>query len=380
MAYELLPLDEAQRKIIKDNETEALPVIMQKVWPGCKADLRTTEGRTLKAFMAGENIPFERPLELVVEKPKVDPTEILTEEHKRKIEELAPRIRKDGGALELARMLFDNPKLTALNREAKAVFAYLRQIDPDAILNNDEPVEDKNYVPPTSIIHLMGIANNFLKTGSGTKIYSPNSLGPNEKKCLEKLLSYMSVYRFIYLASQYERKVDRDLFISTFIRWAHDKPDLTEIDIDKMISAAEETTNITQIARTIQRIDKLHEEIMQAGGVITENGVTRKFGANDVELLNTVRTKYDTAKKNLRDLMSELEESRAEREEGRNKKFTSILDLLNLWQSNENDFRTKMLESGKQEKAEDAAEVEKLSGVEELVALISGQTKDEARR
>jgi hypothetical protein len=84
--------------------------------------------------------------------------------------------------------------------------------------------------------------------------------------------------------------------------------------------------------------------------------------------------------KNLRDLMSELEESRAGREEGRLKKFTSILDLLNLWQSNENDFRTKMLESGKQEKAEDAAEVEKLSGVEELVALISGQTKDEARR
>lgn len=369
-------LNEDQKKIVLENyATKSIPEIVPLVFPGSKADSRTAEGKAIKAFLAGIKLQAKTTSDAAA---SIKPNEvILTDEQKKKIEEMAPRVRKKGGALEVARILFNDSELTALHKPARAVFAYLKKVYPQGIDITDEPVEDTQWEPPNTLTALVGLVNDFVQKHDNSRTYNLTGIKPSERRCLEQLMVYMRAYRFKYVASQYDKKVDRELFLSTFIRWTHTKPDLTEIEVDQMISAAEETVNIAQIGRSIQRIDKMHEEIA-AGEVFDDNGKKVKLGMADVELIGSVRTKYDMAKKRLQSLMDVLETARSERIKGQQQRVASVWDLLEPWMKDEG-FRNRMLEAGEQEKLDDAAEVERLSGVEELVALISGQTKEEGK-
>ncbi len=218
--------------------------------------------------------------------------------------------------------------------------------------------------------------NDYVTTGDvSRKVYVWGKLKSSEERCMRALMKYMRVYRVTYQASQYDKKSERELFLSTFIRFTHDKPDLTEIEVDQSISAASETVNIAQIERSIKRIDKIQEEIMM-GGEVDDNGKVRKLGMSDVELINQIRAKHDLSKNRLKSLMEALEETRSKRQAGKNERNQSILNLLEAWQQDEQK-RTDMIAMGDREKAEDLKEVGRLRDLDDLTALISGQTEDE---
>lgn len=373
MGYEILELTAEQKAIVDANyESKTINEMVPMVFgPEAKPDSRTTEGRSIKAYLANDN---RKPLPSDFSPSS---TMELSDSQKQQIEQMAPRMPKDGGMLELARIVWGNSSITPLHKEARLVFSYLKEVYPEGINVNEEPVEDTVWTPPPTMSGLVGLVNGFVQQSNNDKTYNLNVIKPNERKCLEQLMMYMRVFRFKYVASQYDKRVDRDLFLSTFIRWTHTKPDLTEIEVDQMISAAEETVNIAQIGRSIQRIDKMHEEIA-AGEVKDDNGKKIKLGMAEVELIGSVRTKYDAAKKRLESLMKTLETTRSERLKGVQAKYTSIWDLLEPWMKDE-ERRNKWIDAGIAEKEEDAAEVERLSGLEDLIAVVSGQTKEEGR-
>lgn len=374
MGYEILELTAEQKAIVDANyESKTINEMVPMVFgPEAKPDSRTTEGRSIKAYLANDN---RKPLPSDFSPSS---TMELSDSQKQQIEQMAPRMPKDGGMLELARIVWGNSSITPLHKEARLVFSHLKEVYPEGINVNEEPVEDTVWTPPPTMSGLVGLVNGFVQQSNNDKTYNLNVIKPNERKCLEQLMMYMRVFRFKYVASQYDKRVDRDLFLSTFIRWTHTKPDLTEIEVDQMISAAEETVNIAQIGRSIQRIDKMHEEIA-AGEVKDDNGKKVKLGMAEVELIGSVRTKYDAAKKRLESLMKTLETTRSERLKGVQAKYTSIWDLLEPWMKDD-ERRNKWIDAGIAEKEEDAAEVERLSGLEDLIAVVSGQTKDEAKR
>jgi hypothetical protein len=369
MPYEIWELTDEQKALVLSlYKTTKLGDMVPKVYPGAKADGRTTEGRSIQAFLAGIDI---KPETTVVEH---EGPVTLTKEQEEAIERLIGRCKS---TLELARTVFNDKELKQLSSRYRAVWEYKQRVYPEAIDVGDAPVDEKLFQPPSTIQSLTTVVNKWVTIGkSNAKVYTWGQLKASEERCLHALMGYMRTYSFIYTASQYEKQVDRDLFISQFVRWSHDKPDLTQIEVDQMVLAAGERVNIAQIDRTIQRLDKMQEEIA-SGGEVDENGKPRKLSMTDVELINAVRTKHDAAKKRLSDLMKDLEEVRSKRIDAKRNRYGSIIDILDAFGKDEDSRNRIFINEGIAEKDEDKEEVERLSGVDELHALISGQSKEE---
>ncbi len=98
----------------------------------------------------------------------------------------------------------------------------------------------------------------------------------------------------------------------------------------------------------------------------------------EVEQITQTRTKWDSAKARLKSLMEGLEGSRAKRLDAVKERNTSVLNLVDAWM-NDPEWRADIIEIGKREKAEDAAEVIRLRGMDEVIALITGQSEEEGR-
>ncbi len=346
---------------------------------GLRIDGRTQYAKAIKALLAGEGKTVRTTAHHVI----VQPDLALSEDQKRQIEQLAPKMR-EGGSAELTRIVWGDPTLGPLSKQARLTRTYMKEVYPEGINISEEPVEDKEWKAPISIVALIGLVNQYVLQSDNRKTYNHVSLRPSEKKCLEALMRYMRDYKIRYVASEMVKKVDRELFLSTFICWAYDKPDLTAIELSQMILGAEEMVNISSIGRDIRRIERMHDEIM-AGNVVDDNGKKVRLTQNEVEAINNIRTKHDAAKKQLKDLMDRLEESRSKRDKERRERHLTVADLLEAFQKNteltqgNGAFRDTLLAGGVEEKTGDAVEVERLSALEEAIALISGQSKEEAR-
>ncbi len=366
-----IDLTDAQKTIaLEFCKTTQLGPLTAKVFPGQKPDGRTVYGKSVRAFLAGVGQDVET-TKTVVGEGALE----LTEAQKQMIGELikAGRVKS---SVEMAKLVFSGVTIKNLSREQRAVFAYMREFYPDSFNVTEEPASGQ-YEPPMRLQELIGIVNGYVMTGDvNRKTYNPATLKPSDERNLKALMAYMRVYRFKYVASTYEKQVDRELFISTFIRWAHDKSDLTEMEVDQMISAASETVNIAQMEREIQDIKRFQESVM-AGEEVDENGKKRRFGMTDVEMINGVRTKHAQAKGRLKILMEGLEEVRSKRLKERENRNTSIWNLFEAWM-NDPEYRADILALGQREKAEDAREVKKIKDMDELIALITGQSEEEA--
>ncbi len=368
-AYVLIELTEEQKAIVNQNvKTKKLGEMVPLVFPGAKPDGRTTEGKSIQAYLAG--VDQKAP----TTKDPVGNAE-LTPEQRAMIDSLM----RDGrvkSSVEMAKLVYPGVTIKNLGREQRAVYAYASQKFPDSFNVTEEPVADVQYLPPDRMQTLIGVVNGYVMTGDvSRKTYNPNTLKVSDERNLKALMAYMRVMRFKYVASTYQKQVDRDLFVSTFVRWAHNKSDLTEMEVDQMISAAAETVNIAQMEREIQDIKKYQESIM-AGEVVDENGKQRRFGMTDVEMINGVRTKHDQAKGRLKTLMEGLEEARSKRVNQREER-NGWANFFEAWM-NDPEWRTDIVGVGNREKAEDTAEVKRLRGFDDVIALISGMSEEEA--
>ncbi len=369
-AYVLIELTDDQKAIVNEHvKTKKLGELVPLVFPGAKPDGRTTEGKSIQAYLAG--VDQKAP----TTKDPVGNAE-LTDAQKATIDSLM----RDGrvkSSVEMAKLVFPGVVIKNLGREQRSVYAYAKEHFPDSFNVTEEPVADVQYAPPDRMQVLIGVVNGYVMTGDPSrKTYNPATLKVSDERNLKALMAYMRVMRFKYVASTYQKQVDRDLFVSTFIRWAHNKSDLTEMEVDQMISAAAETVNIAQMEREIQDIKRYQESIM-AGEVVDENGKQRRFGMTDVEMINGVRTKHDQAKGRLKTLMEGLEEARSTRLDAAKDRNATVLNMFEAWM-NDPDWRADIVEMGKREKREDAEEVKRIRGVEDLIALVSGQSEEEA--
>lgn len=333
---------------------------------------QSLEVKAVKAFLAGEG------KDTTMTPATPPPTEDveLTEDQKGAIETLAPRMPN---SLELTRTVFNDQSIKSLSKKHRVVMQHAKTVYPEGFNTSDEPVDEREWKAPATMAVLIGLVNSFVLQADNRKTYNQATLKPSEEKALKQLMINLRTYRLGYIASQYERKVDRDLFLSTFIRWTHSKSDLTEMEVDQMISAAAETVTVAQLEREIQDIKRYHEQIINGEETDETSGKKKRFGMTEIEQINGVRTKHDSSKKRLESLMEKLETARSERLEKRDDRFKSVVDLLDIWMKDK-ERRDNWIKAGVEEKEQDKAEVERLSGLEDMIALISGQSKEEAEQ
>ena len=359
-------LTEEQKQFILDNfDKISLIELTRRVADDPSIDGRSSWGRVVRTFLADnekeyKTTKFEKAEEV-----------ILTEEQKLFCRNNYKTMTKP---LEAARILFKDPQMTALYLEAKAVYKYYESIDPTSIPKEDRIVEDVEYKPPISISRIVPRINKYYikNVGTNSQFLDRDNLRPEEKKCCQALLDSMNVEKFIQQCSKYYKAADRELFESTFVRFCYDKPDLLPEEVDTYISACAETVTISKIDRLIESMENQLETMLDGS---SDDG--KKLSVTFVEAIKNQRDQLDKSKKHYKSLMENLTGSRAKRLENKQSDAATVLNLVEAVKSEEH--RIALIKIAEKQKLLEADEVDILSNMDSVTALIAGLSKKRAK-
>lgn len=366
---ELPILTEEQEKLVDANWKLDLRILVPMVSGIEGIDGRSNWGKAIKMYMVGKGYT-----PTTSKKDVRGPVE-LNDSQKNFIDQNAHNLPT---MTEMMRLLFPNEKChPSLSNEAKAVMRYIKENHVESVDVWNEPVDEKEYRPPASIINVIGRCNEYIGNAvdPSRSLYDLNKLRSSDEKNLRALVSFMKRPRFIYQASQYSKKIDRRLFEATFISYTHDKAaDLSLAEVDMYIVSATKTIEISRMKFSIEAMDEKVNECLM--GADDEQGTKAKISMGLVELVNNSRDKLSKAEKQLEDILANLEGVRSKRISARDGRNSSILNLFDKWVQEES--RLQIIELGKQEKYEDAEEVKRIKGMADVLGIIAGQHTDEA--
>jgi len=276
--------------------------------------------------------------------------------------------------LECAKILFGDNSLTPLSREFRAISKYYEIADPTSIPKEDRIAEDVEYKPPTSLARIVPRINKYVMKnfGEGNKFLDPDNLKPQEKKNCQGLLEHMNVKKFIHQCNKYYKADDRELFESSFVNYCYDKPDLLPEEVGSYISVCAEEVTISKIEGIIESMERQLEEIIS--GTDSEG---KRLSVSFVDAIKNQRDQLDKSKKHHKSLMSDLIGSRAKRQENKGAQQATIINLIEAVKSEEK--RLELLKIAERQKMLEAEEVDKLSDMDSVVALIAGLSKERAK-
>lgn len=372
MASEKITLTEEQKRCVDENfdKTPNMKDLARIVFKNPKINGNFREAHAIRDYVASEEFQAKKP------GAKLKTTKYIKGEYDKV--ELTPEhkllIRNNLGKMswgEMAKLIFNDPTLTPLNAESKAVYEYCMQIDPASIPDDEKLTEEEQYKAPTSIDRLVTRVNKyrFKFNGDKSKVLDRDDLRQGDMRNLQSLLGYMHTERFVQQCSKYTREADRNLFESSFVRFCYDKPDLLEEEVDNYVSLCSEIVTITQIERIIQLMDNQLEEALRGTG--EEKKLTMTFN----ESINNQRDKLNQAKKTYQSLMDKLVGARSKRLEDKIQQNSSILNLVEAWKNESK--RRELIALAEMEKKADEGEVERLNSLDSVVALIAGISKRE---
>ena len=179
----------------------------------------------------------------------------------------------------------------------------------------------------------------------------------------------MNTYRFIHQINHFGLTADRELFESSFIRYSHDKFDLTQEEVDQYIVLSTEVVIASSIQGRVEHLRTLLDDTAND----TEG---RRISMSLVEAISSAQTEYNQCVNRQQKLLSDLKEKRSDKLK---KQFTdnaSILNLIEMWKDEES--RKKLIKLAELRKQSIKDEVENISSMDEVKARVMGLTEDEA--
>lgn len=325
--------------------------LINLVFPDKKVDGRSKEGKAVKAFLAEQSIKARAAQEY--QHKEIE----LTDEQK----EFVDNNYKMMTFVEIARVIFANEKITNLNKEAKVVEAYIKEIDPSHDSSEEINVTHDEYKPPSTFSLTLTKINKYIFDK-----WDKDKLVAKEKKNVESLLGYMNTYRFIHQINSYTAPTTRELFESSFVRYTCDKNDLTQEEVDQYIVLSSEVVIASNIQHRVEHLNRLLDDAANED---------RRIAMSLVESINTAQNEYHQSVNRQQKLLESLKEKRSDRLKNQLKENASILNLVEMWKSEES--RTKMIKLANLRKEAIAEEVENLTTMDEIKARIMGISEDE---
>ena len=195
-----------------------------------------------------------------------------------------------------------------------------------------------------------------------------NKITPRNKKDINSLIGYLHTYRFLHQMNTYESQTDRELFESSFVRYTHDKNDLTQEEVDQYIVLSTEVVIASNIQR---RVDRLQQHLDASA----EDTDGRRIAMALVDAINTAQTEYNQCVNRQQKLLESLKEKRSDKLKKQIKENASILSLVEMWK--EEETRKKMIELAEKRKEIVKDEVNNLSSMDDVKARILGLSEGE---
>jgi hypothetical protein len=326
---------------------------------GVEHDGRDKYGQAIKKALSTRNLKAKS--KTIYEPKKVE----LTEEHKLFITNNAATMKP----LDMARVIFTNPDLTNLNIETRAVADFVRGLDTRVVFNNGEDAEDvpsDDYRPPKTVDQALKRVNQYVNY-----TIERGKLSAKQKKELETLINYLHNSRLTRQINNYDKQVDRNTFEDAFIRYTHNKPDLTQEEVDQYVMLGNEIVSSFKIQRRVEKLQGMLDDMAES----QNSAESVKLSMTLNEAIASASKEYDDCLSRQQDLLNDLTGKRSTRISKEIKENSSILNLLQAWR--EEETRKDFLKMAEIEQRGVEEEVQKLSNMEDVRARILGLTKNE---
>ena len=320
-----------------------------------KVDGRCKEGKLVKVFLT-ENGLRARPSNEYKPKGKIE----LNEEQKEFCDNNASMM----SFVEISRVLFADETLNNLSQEAKAIKEYIDSLG-DAIV----PFEDQtrqvlpDYKTPRTSAQALAKIKKYT-----TDDTNPDKATHKKRKEIDSLIGYLNTYRFNYQINTYSNQTSRDLYESSFIRYTHDKEDLSQEEVDQYIVLSIEVVIASHIQRRVEHLQGLLDDAAND----TEG---RRISMSLVEAISSAQNEYNQSVNRQHKLLGDLKEKRSDKLKNRIKENASIISLVEMWKDEEN--RHKMIRLAELNKQKLKGEIENLENMDELKARILGLSGDD---
>ena len=187
-----------------------------------------------------------------------------------------------------------------------------------------------------------------------------------QRVCVEQLMNFLQSPRFVQVVNGYSSDLDRELFESEFIRATWDKPDLTSDEINLYINVCMEYINLKHISKAMDKLNSMFDDAE------TQQEMTVRLA----ELLKTKSEEYNQCEKRMESLIQKLQGDRSKRILAKQKQNASLLNLVQLFQSEEE--RKIMVKIAELQRKAVEEEVEELEKMPEWKARVLGITKNDA--
>lgn len=354
------------REAFKGGNTPNLTDLVRNIFENKNIDSRSREGRLVKAYISDFNIGSFK-INFREKSEEIN----LTDSQKKKIEEQVDT--PNFSTLSVAREIFNKKEITPLHKEHKAVRDFVIFLNNKKDKDNLNISEDGEFVsvsylskekkqepykPPNSLTQTIARINKYLNYG-----WKEDSLKKSEIKLVESLMAYLKVFRFNYQINSYSRSEDRELFEDAFIRYTHDKDDLSQEEVDQFITLSNEVVIAADIQR---RIDYLRMALDDMAS--DSEGKKISMGLN--EAINNAQTEYNQCISRQDKLYKSLTVNRSKRIEEKKSENASILNLVYAWKQEEQ--RARMIALAEKQREALKIEVDKLSSMDEFRAIIRG--------
>lgn len=344
------------REIFSNEEAPELAVLTQRVFGDDKLTGKTREGRAIKEFCKDNNLEFKT--KTIVLKGLLP----LNEEQMTFIKNNF-RVKT---ALEMARELYANDSITNFNQEYRTVLSHVELIKADLEVDSEpktikigydpEELVADEYKPPKTVKQTIERINKFLNYG-----YEEENLKKQQLFEVNQLKRYLNVFRFVYQINTYKLQGDRDLFEDAFIRYTHDKPDLTQEDLDQFITLCNQIVRAAEIQRRIESL----RATMVGGEISMKLNEAINVLQNELNSCETIKTR----------LYNDLTTKRNKRLEEKNDGFERLSNLVHAWKDEE--FRKRTIHLAELEKIKVKEEAERINSMSEIKALLRGATVEE---
>lgn len=337
-----------------DNPPSLLELIRVAYPDNPELDGRTKEGKAVKAFLATRQIRARASHEY-----KHKGVLKLDEEKKEFIVNNAGMMT----AVEIARILFKDDKISNLSQETRTVNDFISTLNIESA-QNDNSVPQGEYKPPTNADRAITRVNKYVLHG-----INKNKITAKQKRDINSLIGYLHTYRFLHQINNYETIEDRELFESSFVRYTHDKEDLTQEEVDQYIVLSVEVVIAVNIQRRVEHLQRLLDQS-------ADDSEGRRIAMSLVESINTAQTEYNQSVNRQHKLLGDLKEKRSDKLKSQLKSNASILNLVEMWKEEES--RQKMIAIAERRKKIVSEEVDNLSNMDDIKCKILGLSRDEA--
>jgi hypothetical protein len=237
---------------------------------------------------------------------------------------------------------------------------YIAKEFPKTVNLRDDAAGEK-YTPPqilsTAIKRLNKVAS---------KEFEIPKMNLHDRKCVEKLITYLNAPRFVQVISSYISKQSRDLFESEYIRSTWDKPDLTSDELNLYVNVCMDYVNLKEIEQQKQKLNVMFDDTEG------QHDLTMRL----TEMLKTKAEEYNQCVNRIDKMLAKLNGERAKRVANQQQRNASIISLVQLFQDEEE--RKLMIKMADMQRQAVQREADKMEKMPDWKARVLGIGKEDA--